>query len=563
MDEDKRWQEELDLAIQIRKETPVPVFSETEKKILSRVFSNTDKNTYFIYGLPEELITTLLSMFSRVKNPRGLRGLFLEGFVPKMPVIGRIFTDPEGYLRENGDKAISQIPAQELEMLVGMGFSLDYYRSIVTMEKIKDFLGKFLDAYGHNSIARMGIIHLALENVSLLAEKTVEWARPGAGYIALSTRFVDMGARQVYPVWRFFQWEESCVREHILSCMEAYQRLYPICESHFRKEFGHFEPNNAAITGKVCDSLGNLLPCATLTSLGVSMMGEAYQSVLRHLIADDNPECMALAHEIVEEARKTGNAILLGSHYKPSGYFPAYYVDKNRFPDYDLGLAVDELRPEVFVQKDYIVPNALALESIIKMSGRPIDEGFLDSKNLFVDLNTKRNAKHESYEKLPDWFEHASAIFSGLMSFRSWRDIHRMGFCTHRRGWVTPQYGVYLPPDMPQEFKDEYAHLHRKERFSLFSMDSPNLVHGFYTLAQYAYMIGNFVPFIIGANLREWEFVNWQRTKWGVNEEVRKVALKAEKFLRYEYPWWKRISRADLTWEYIFARGDKAVPKKS
>ncbi len=555
------FQRQADLAVQIRRETTVPEFSEREKIILLRVFSNIDRNTYFIYGLPEELVTALLARYSRIKNPRGLRGLFLDDFVTNLPVIGKIFTDPDGYIREYGDRAMSRVPVEELEKLMGMGFSLSYYGSIVTVEKIKDFLRKFLDDYGHNSIARMGIVHLAVENISILAAKTIEWARPGAGYIELSTRFVDMGVRSVYPAWRFFEGlevKDGYVKQHILGCMDSYQRLYPICKAYFENEFREFQPNKAAITGKVSDSLGNLLPCATLTSLGVSMMGEAYQSVVRHLLADENPECHALALEIVNEARKTGNAVLLSTHYQPSLYDYLPYEIRLDFP-YDLA---QNLRPDIFVQRQFITPNALALESIIKMSGKNISEEFLDAEKLFGELNDKRNTKHESYEKLPDWFEHASAIFSGQMSFRSWRDLQRMGFCTHKRGWVTPNKGVYLSPDMPREFINEYARLHLEERL-LFSSDITTSMARFHMLAQYAYMMGNFVPFIVGANLREWEFVNWQRSKWGVNEEVRKVVLKAEEFLRYEYPWWKRISRADMTWEYIFARGGKAIPSKN
>ena len=137
---EREYSKQTEIATQIRKETPVPVFSEREKVILSRVFSNTDKNTYFIYGLPEELVTALLARYSRIKNPRGLRGLFLDDFVTNLPVIGRIFTDPEGYLREYGDKPVGTIPTGELEKLMGMGFSLGYYGSIVTVQKIKEFL---------------------------------------------------------------------------------------------------------------------------------------------------------------------------------------------------------------------------------------------------------------------------------------------------------------------------------------------------------------------------------------------------------------------------------------
>jgi hypothetical protein len=55
------------------------------------------------------------------------------------------------------------------------------------------------------------------------------------------------------------------------------------------------------------------------------------------------------------------------------------------------------------------------------------------------------------------------------------------------------------------------------------------------------------------------EFSNWQRTKYSVNHEVRQPFLGFERMLRETYPWWKDVSRADMTSGYVFARGDKAV----
>jgi len=44
-----------------------------------------------------------------------------------------------------------------------------------------------------------------------------------------------------------------------------------------------------------------------------------------------------------------------------------------------------------------------------------------------------------------------------------------------------------------------------------------------------------------------------------VNDEVRQQFLGFEHTLRAAYPWWERLSRADLTPHYIFARGSTPV----
>ena len=79
-------------------------------------------------------------------------------------------------------------------------------------------------------------------------------------------------------------------------------------------------------------------------------------------------------------------------------------------------------------------------------------------------------------------------------------------------------------------------------------------------LAQYPLALGNFVGFSASGNLLQWEFCNWQRTKFSVNHEVRQIFLSIEKQLRFQYPWWSEISRADMTPAYIFARGSKGLP---
>ncbi|MDP3762643.1 MAG: hypothetical protein Q8Q97_01030, partial [bacterium] len=79
-------------------------------------------------------------------------------------------------------------------------------------------------------------------------------------------------------------------------------------------------------------------------------------------------------------------------------------------------------------------------------------------------------------------------------------------------------------------------------------------------LAQYPLALGNLIGFEFSANLLEWEFCNWQRTKYSVNHEVRQVFLAAERALREEYHWWSEISRADTTTAYVFARTKEGVP---
>ena len=76
---------------------------------------------------------------------------------------------------------------------------------------------------------------------------------------------------------------------------------------------------------------------------------------------------------------------------------------------------------------------------------------------------------------------------------------------------------------------------------------------------EYPLALGNNISYLISANLRQWEFANWQRSKASVNHEVRQAFLLVENLLRQKYPWWQNISRADITPAYIFARGGSDI----
>ena len=47
------------------------------------------------------------------------------------------------------------------------------------------------------------------------------------------------------------------------------------------------------------------------------------------------------------------------------------------------------------------------------------------------------------------------------MSFRGWRDIHRQGFCTHLRTFVTPEMGFYqYDKPAPAELAKVFERIH-------------------------------------------------------------------------------------------------------
>ncbi|TSC72866.1 MAG: hypothetical protein G01um101438_265 [Parcubacteria group bacterium Gr01-1014_38] len=554
-------------------------FTADETRALRPFFTNLDRRVFFMHTLPPNIGATLLAMFSRMKNPRGLRGVWVESFLPqflatRLSTVEREFGGDEvAFLRAQNISnlgsflASSEEARQEFDhFLECCGADPQYLREFAESKKTRKFLTTWLDKYGHNSIARMASFWLCFEGVSLLAAKSIEWTRPGSGYIELSTRYVDMSTKGRYPIERELAAGWSVNPETVVSFADVLFRLYQELvgrnftgpfPTFLRERYGglyHNTPKDleTGVIGETCDILGNLLPASTLTSVGVCVSGEAFPMLLKHLLLDETPENLTLVELVLEEAAKIG-AHQFARHFEPTAWDRAHWRYLSTRGWFDTGASGEKGR----VRIEHIGPFwrdsvEHTLLPLFPKESRP------SPPFAYLMAHEPFTTARDPYDKLPAEFEAVSFPFRGLMSFRGWRDLQRQGFCTHFRTYLTPDLGFYqydkpAPPELPTAF----AEVHRSNReldMLLQGHDVPAM------LRQYSLALGNIVGFHIVANLRQWEFCTWQRTGWNVNHEVRKVFLAIEEGLRDLIPWWRRVSRANTTPAYVFARGDGAIP---
>lgn len=552
-----------------------PKFSALECGVLEPFFTNTDGRVFFIHSLPESVVDVLLSMYSRMKNRRGLRGMFVDAFLPQF-LANSLREAQEGFGGEaekflkyhkidslQGYIDHSEEAHKSLKEFVG-ALSVDpaYIQKFSSGPKVKKFLSMWLDKYGHNSIARMAKLSLCCENISILAAKSLEWTRPGAGYIELSTRYVDMSGKDMYPIWEElveFGVDKSLVLDAMNYAFEQY-RLFqgdsfkgPLPQ-FFRDKYGKlFDEKDleSGVIGETCDVLGNFLPCATLTSVGVAVSGEAFPQLLKHLILDNTPENLVLVEMILKEAEKIGGD-QFGRHYQPTEW------DKMSWQY----LIPHKLFYSSCLVDSKITSSAMPSDIHTKMYlwVRFVDQNGFCSTDFSGVIKQMLKTRRSEHDKLPNHFEGTAAVFRGVMSFRGWRDLHRQQLATHYRTLVTPVSGFYLynKPALLKLF-DAYESVWRKNS-ALYTAMSARQISG--ELMQYPMAMGNLVEFHFGANLSEIEFCAWQRTKFSVNHEVRQIFIGMENALRQEYPWWASLSRADMTPAYVFARTQNGTPLK-
>jgi thymidylate synthase ThyX len=536
---------------------PLPyAWSGLERRALELFFSNTNSRVFFMQNLPPHVNATIFSMYSRLKNPRGIRGIFVDQFLPQLlaselaEVRHEFGGNEEAFLRARRIRSLDAFAdySQEAQDVTNMfldGMRQDP-RSLALLrqsEKAKRFLATWLDAYGHNSIARMATMWLGFEQISVLAVKSLAWARPGAAQIGLSFRYTDASGKDCYPIAEELAMlgaDAGRVRGMLELAFRLYRELLGSFPQFLRERWGshpyfaeHPEELETGILGETYDVLGNLLPAATLQSVGFSVSGEALPSVLKHLLLDSTPENLSLVEAILTEAEKTG-AIQFCRHYEPSEWERETW----RY-----------LEVESFRQLIGAYPPPCAV-----LCGDIAEPYTYSERNLAALADAIARDEHD---KLPREFETVTLPFVGVMSFRGWRDLQRQSLSTHLRTYLTTKLGFYrydkpAPEDLHRAF-DLLAVENRAREEELSAAGIP------IELRQYVLALGNNVGFLMSSNLRQWEFCNWQRTKWSVNHEVRQVFRAIEQALRQRYPWWERVSRADVTPAYVFARGKKAV----
>ena len=132
-------------------------FSEDERHILRRYFSNLDGPVFALVNLPEVVKGALFARYSR--SPKSLRRLFLDEFVGELDIAGD----------------------ETIDATIGLARAEALYDRV------------FFE-YGDDSVAQLGGVHLACEQASNLLTKVLEWGRL-MSYLEQSTRYIPYDER--------------------------------------------------------------------------------------------------------------------------------------------------------------------------------------------------------------------------------------------------------------------------------------------------------------------------------------------------------------------------------
>lgn len=544
-------------------------FTEHEEEALELFFSNTTRNLFLIENLPSNVRASLLAMYSRMKNDRGLRGVFVDMLLPSFLVtlsppareeMEREKLSIADYLRKYRIQRLDDLFVQIPDMLTVFDMFCasvtgdpEYIREFANSERIRTFLAMWLDAYGHNSIARNGEVVICFEQVSVLAAKAIEHVRPGAGFIELSTRYVDMTQASWYPIAAELS-EASLVPDCIevngllRRCADVYLEQTAAYTSYLEGIYPDAQPGG--VFGEVCDVMANALPAGVNTSVGCVVSGEALRSLIKCLMLEGLAETTALAEALVKELEGAGTS-QFARHIEPTPF-------EMRLTGY--------LRCDPFLGST----SQLGCGNLADWDVRAAEDALWDSFALSgIQGDTVGQMIDEimgmdrgEHDKLPPMFEDATVRFAYKTTFRTWREIQRHVMARHERTLLTPYLGFFShdKPISAELVKAFTGIAGQARRVHAEILAANKGVPRILDMLQYLLPMGYNVGATLTTNVRNAEFLTWQRSGHNVNHEARQVALYMDQVLSSKFAWWHRASRTDRTPAYRLAREKYGVP---
>ena len=256
----------------------VEEFTDDERSILDRYFSNTDKPVFAIFGLPEVVKGALFARYSR--SPKSVRRLFLDEFVDGAAIDAT--SGPSGHNEAGRTKA----------------------------EALYD---RVFTQYGDDSVAQLGGAHLAVEQASNILTKVLEWGRL-ASYLEQSTRYIfydqTLGGRYRYHIPTELE-GHSILGRYVaeLDCLfDVYSRTVAKLVAYYEAMYPRQDGDSAfvwrsTIRARACDDARGLLPASTTSNVGIFASGQAYEALLLRMAAHPLDEVRDNAALMLKELR--------------------------------------------------------------------------------------------------------------------------------------------------------------------------------------------------------------------------------------------------------------------
>ena len=519
-------------------------FSIREKKILYNHFSNTDENVFAIITPRQVDRGALMSRYSR--TDKSMRRIFLDEFL------------------QNKNRG-------------------------------EEFYNRVLLEYGDDSVAELGEAQIAIEGLSNIAVKKIEDRRIGLSYLEKSSRYVAWN-KKIDGQYRFYRepvlmrsrfgdlYLDACnfsfnvysknIDPMIKYVREKYQiEKYTFKDSKDGKEklFSKLKEENdiksaniiynGSTKAKALDILRGLLPASTLTNVGITGNGRAFEYLLTVLASSELEEERDLASKIKKEIDSTIKAFVRRADDKYGKAFQNYLqqlkktsklVTKEIKPKIISGVrtqlvdhesektAMDKIITSIIYEQSPSTSYNMIMQQVKKLS----DEKKTKIINMFTKL--RKNRRHKPSRA----FESVYYTFDLLNNFGMFRDFHRHRALTLERQLLTTDHGYNIPDEIKiLGIEKDYRECMEKTKQTFDKIRTKHPEQGQYVV-NFAYNYPYFMKF----NLREACHLIELRTVPQGHIDYRRVAQQMFKEINRVHPNLSKIMKFVDLKEYDLER---------
>ena len=504
-------------------------FSREERLALNSHFSNTDRRVFAIITPRQVDRGALMSRYSR--TDKTMRRIFLDEFI-KNPNRGQ------------------------------------------------EFYERVLLEYGDDSVAELGEAQVAIEWISNIAAKNIEDHRVGLSYLEKSSRYVafdrkinghykycreenimqspfadqyiqacdhafDIYSKNIQPMQKFISETEPIDRFLFFDFISKQETAYSNLKSQKDIESAQ-RVYNSTIKSKTLDTLRGLLPASTLTNLGITGNGRAFEYLLSTMFASNLKEIKMLASQLHSELNLVIPAFIRRANDKYGQALQAYLTDtKSALSElahyYIKNIKADKnphsvklLSYEDNWEAEIKVASAILYEQASGQSLEKITQYIrsipAEDRHKIIQTYTKlrANRRHRPGRA----FEMVEYTFEMFTNFGMFRDLHRHRILTMERQLLSTRHGYDIPAEIinlgiSKDFKD--CMYKCNEIYEIISKKYP-------TEAQYVVNFAYKYPYFIKLNLREACHMIELRTVPQGHPDYRKVCQRMYTQIRRVHP---------------------------
>ena len=444
----------------------------------------------------------------------------------------------------------------------------------------EEFYRKVLLEYGDDSVAELGEAQVALEGISNIAAKKIEDRRIGLSYLEKSSRYVAFD-KKASGKYRYLREKRLMSSRHadsyISTCdlaFDTYSKHLPAMtkfleerepiekfsffdsSSQMEMQYGRLKEQKdidsaqriyrATIRAKALDLLRGLLPASTLTNLGITGNGRAFEYLVMIMHGSSLAELQILGQQLLSELNEVIPSFVRRANDK-HGLAMQEYLTKTVDASRDLankhlnGLPTEPnpekvrlLEPEDNFNAEVKVASAILYEHA---GGKSLEKIVRYVKSMSsVDrceiIRTYTQFRANRRQRPGRAFEMVECVFELFTNFGMFRDLHRHRVLTLERQLLSTKHGY----DMPMEVIDAGLAREFEECMSTSKSTYEAIASELPEEAQYVVNFAYRYPYFMKMNLREACHMIELRTVPQGHPDYRKICQQMYVQLQKNYP---------------------------